>query len=275
MNFNNKTILLTGATDGIGLKTAENLAEMNVNLILHGKNPEKGEQIKNRLINQSGNKNIHYYNADLSSFSEIEQFINNIRKDFSKLDILINNAGIYENRKILLDNGLEKTFMVNYLSAFVISLQLIDLLKMSENTKIINVSSMVHASNIDFDNLNGEKSYSGEAAYSLSKLCNILFTYKAAKEFAKDKISVNALHPGVINTKLLRSGWGPFGSSTTNGAAQILFVAGLKNEITGKYFENDREVQSAAISYDKSVQQKLWNYSINLANKFFSNKILF
>ena len=266
----NKTILLTGATDGIGYQTAIELAKMNPVLILHGKNETKGEKIKNQLIGGSGNKKIYYFNADLSSFTQIDAFIDKIKGKFDHIDILINNAGIYEANKMILENGFEKTFMVNYLSAFHLTLRLLDLLKKSPCAKIINLSSMVHAGSIDFANLNGEKSYSGDSAYSLSKLCNILFTYELAEKLQDEKITVNALHPGVINTKLLRAGWGAMGASATEGAQRILFlVKDIGKTITGKYFEYDKETRSAAISYDKKIRKELWNISLSWTNNVF------
>jgi NAD(P)-dependent dehydrogenase (short-subunit alcohol dehydrogenase family) len=268
--FKNKTILLTGATDGIGYQTAIELAKMNPVLILHGKNETKGENIKNQLISDSGNEKIHYFNADLSSFTQINAFIDKIKEQFSHIDVLINNAGIYEAHKIILDNGFEKTFMVNYLSAFHLALGLLDLLRKSSSAKIINVSSMVHAGTIDFANINGNKSYSGDSAYSLSKLCNILFTYELAANLKNEKITVNALHPGVINTKLLRAGWGAMGASATEGAQRILFlVKDVDETVSGKYFEHDRETKSADISYNNKIRKELWDISLSWTNNIF------
>lgn len=127
---------------------------------------------------------------------------------------------------------------------------------------------MIHASSIDFENLMGEKYYSGESAYSLSKLCNILFTYKLSNDRQYANININALHPGVINTKLLAAGWGPFGASTREGAKRILHLCKLSisEKISEKYFENDRQVQSSSISYDREAQEKLWNLTNKLIN---------
>jgi NAD(P)-dependent dehydrogenase (short-subunit alcohol dehydrogenase family) len=158
--------------------------------------------------------------------------------------------------------------MVNYLAPFFLSLQLLDLLKMSENAHIINVSSMIHASNIDFENLNGEKHYSGEEAYSLSKLCNVLFTYKLSSLLSHENIRVNALHPGVINTKLLQAAWGAFGGTTEEGAKRILHLV-YSNTIqnsSGGYYMNGLKTKSSPISYDKKIQNKLWDISLKLAN---------
>ncbi len=269
-----KTILLTGATDGIGKRTAFKIAKNNVTLLIHGKNMEKGHYIREKIIAETGNKNIFYFNADLSSFKEIDELSSAIHKQFSKIDVLINNAGIYENRKIILENGIEKNFMVNYLAAFTLTLKLLDLLENSGSARIVNVSSMIHANNIDFENLNGEKHYSGEAAYSLTKLCNILFTNELSDKVKKKNISVNSLHPGVINTKLLKKGWGDFGASTDEGSKRILFVACSSNikNISGKYFMNDLPIRSAGISYEEAVKKKLWDISLKYSNMKFDDQ---
>jgi len=264
----NKIIVLTGATDGIGKRTAFMLAQNRANLILHGKNLEKGNRIKNEIIQKTNNKNVNYFNADFTSFHQIKILSEAIHKQYPHIDILINNAGIYENEKVYLENGIEKNFMVNHLAGFSLSLQLLDLLKKATHARIVNVSSMIHADSIDFENLNAEKYYSGDHAYSLTKLCNILFTYELSDILKDEKITVNALHPGVINTKLLRAGWGAMGSSVDEGAKRIFYLAhsAKLKKSSGKYFMNDLPIRSAAISYDKSIRRKLWDISLNYAN---------
>ncbi|MEA3317958.1 MAG: SDR family NAD(P)-dependent oxidoreductase [Bacteroidota bacterium] len=264
----NKIILLTGATDGIGKQAAFMLAQNGANLIIHGKEIEKGNKIKEDIIKKTGNNNISYFNADFTFFSEIEILSKIIHKQFPHIDILINNAGIYENEKIILNNGVEKNFMVNYLAGFSLTLNLLDLLKKSINARIINVSSMIHANSIDFENLNAEKYYSGDNAYSLTKLCNILFTYELSDILKPENITVNALHPGVINTKLLKKGWGAFGNSVDEGAKHILYLAKSEDveNTSGKYFMNDKPTKSAAISYNKLIRKKLWNLSLKYVN---------
>ena len=264
----NKIILLTGATDGIGKQTAFEFAKKNAVLLMHGKNSNKGYKIRDEIIAKTENKNIFYFNADFSSFKEIEELSKNVHEKFSHIDVLINNAGIYESEKIILNNGIEKNFMVNHLAAFSLTFQLLDLLRKSNKARIINVSSMIHASNIDFENLNGEKYYSGDNAYSLTKLCNILFTYELSSELKDKNITVNALHPGVINTKLLRAGWGGFGNSTTEGAKRILYLADSDNveKISGKYFMNDSLTKSSDITYDEIIRKRLWNISLKYLN---------
>ncbi|MEN8137768.1 MAG: SDR family NAD(P)-dependent oxidoreductase [Bacteroidota bacterium] len=258
--LSNKIILLTGATDGIGKRTAYKLAQGGAVLLMHGKNIEKGREIRDEIIKQTQNKNVYYFNSDFSSFREIKKLSDEIHKQFSHIDILVNNAGIYEREKIILPNGLEKNFMVNHLAGFNLTLKLLDLLKKSQEARIINVSSMIHANSIDFENLNAEKFYSGDNAYSLTKLCNILFTYELSDLLMNDNITVNTMHPGVINTKLLKAGWGAIGSSVDEGAKRILYLADSQEVtgVSGEYFMNDKSVKSADISYDKSTREKLW-----------------
>ena len=258
-----KTILLTGATDGIGKQTAFELARKGATLIMHGKNDIKGNKIRSEIITETGNKKIYYFNADFTSFADIKNMVNSIKNQFQSIDVLINNAGIYENNKLILDSGIEKTFMVNHLAPFALTMQLLGLLRSARNARIIVVSSMIHASRIDFDNLNGEKFFSGDYAYSLSKLCNILFTNELSHRIQKDGITVVAVHPGVINTKLLRAGWSGFGASPSDGAKRLVYLAESKQVegITGKYFENDMVVPSASVTTDKTVSGRLWSVS--------------
>jgi len=263
-----KIILLTGATDGIGKQTAFALAEMGAILLMHGKDKVKGQKIRSEIILKTGNSNVSYFNADFTSFDDIKKLSDKIHSDFSHIDILINNAGVYENNKIILDSGIEKSFMVNHLAPFLLTLQLLDLLNKSESARIINVSSMIHASNIDFENLNGEKYYSGVNAYSLSKLCNILFTNELSDILKSESITVNCLHPGVINTKLLRAGWSGFGDFTSEGADRIVYLSesDAVEGVSGKYFMNDKITESAPISHNAEVMKRLWDISLEYSN---------
>lgn len=261
-----KRVLITGATDGIGKQTAFHLAEMGYEMILHGRNEKRGRQTLEEITLRTGNKNLHYFNADLTDFGEIEKMAGKIRSSFDDLDVLLNNAGVYEERPIILPNGFEKAFMVNYLAPFSLTLKLLDLVGMAEEGRIVNVASVAQAGSIDFDNLNGEKYYDGYNAYAVSKLENVLFTYKLACELGETTVTSNCLHPGVISTKLLHAGWGMGGAPVEEGAQNEVYVASspdLKG-VTGKYFINSRESRSAAISYDKKIQERLWQISLEL-----------
>ena len=262
-----KTILVTGSTDGIGRQTALELALMGNEVIVHGKNKDRGREVVDNIKRLSNNDAVHYLNANFTDFNEIQKLADAIKSSFPKLDILINNAGVFENGKNILPNGLEKTFMVNHMAAFALTLQLLDMLKASEEGRIVNVSSMAQASTIDFDNLNGEKYYDDYNAYALSKLENVLFTYKLARQLDLSGITVNCLHPGVISTKLLHKGWGSGGATLEAGAKTSVFAA-TSASLTGKhgfYFVNSEERRSSAISYDKKIQERLWEISLELS----------
>ena len=268
-----KTVLITGATDGIGKATAEYLSAAGHEIIVHSRTSEKGEKIVNEIQQKTGNSAVKYVVADFSKLSDIDKMVAELFRKFKKIDVLINNAGIYRAEKNILPNGMEESFMINYLSHFYLTTKTLPLLKESEQARIINVSSMIHGSNIDFDNLQSENHFSGSSAYSLSKLCNILFTYKLADELKDSQITVNAAHPGVINTKLLIAGWGAIGENAKYAAERFSYLA-LNEElksITGKYFINNRQTRSTAISYNNDIQNKLWEVSNNLIERLREN----
>ncbi len=193
----------------------------------------------------------------------------NVLKRYKKLDVLVNNAGVYMRHRELTEDGFETTFQVNHLAHFLLTHLLLDLLKRSAPSRIINVSSMAHSnSKPDFDNLQAEKKFSAYGAYSLSKLANILFTYELANRLQGTGVTVNCLHPGVIATKLLRAGFGSFGgSSVQNGAQTIVYLARSPEggKVTGKYFVWSKAVESSPVTHDRKLQKELWDISGKLA----------
>lgn len=258
-----KTILITGATDGIGKQTALELAQMGHEVIVHGRNKLRGEEVTENIRNTSLNNKVHYLNADFTNFKHIRDLTETLKSKFSKLDVLLNNAGVFENDRIILENGLERTFMVNHMAVFTLTNGLLPLLKESKSSRIVNVSSMAQAGTMDFDNLNGEKYFDSYNSYALSKLENVLFTYKLHRTLKNEGPKVNCLHPGVISTKLLHAGWGMGGASLEHGAKTSVFLAVSKEaeNISGKYFVNSQERKSSAISYDRKIQNRLWEIS--------------
>ena len=263
-----KTILVTGSTDGIGKQIAFELASGGHQVIMHGKRETHGRKLAEEIIRKTGNKEVHYYNADLSDFNEIHNLVQNIKNDFQKLDVLLNNAGVFMNEKVMLPNGFEMTFMINHLAVFALSLDLLNLVKESPAGRIVVTSSMAQSSSIDFNNLNGEKYWDAYNAYAVSKLENILFTYKLHRRLKSENsvITVNCLHPGVISTKLLHAGWGIGGGSLQQGAATSVYLATSESVdgTSGKYFVNKKPQKSVAFSYDTKAQDKLWQISNNL-----------
>lgn len=259
-----KTILITGSTDGIGEATAIRLAKLGHHILIHGRNSAKGEKVLTKVNEYTQHNKNSFLLADLSSLEQVNELANKILQ-LERLDVLINNAGVYMNSGELSRDGYEYTFAVNHLAPFSLTLQILPLLVKSRPSRIINVASMVHSSDIDFSNLQAEKRFSGYEAYARSKLCNILFTCKLAEKLEDSQVSANCLHPGVINTKLLRKAFGG-GSSPSEGAKTPVYLATSSEVkgITGKYFVDRRSTESKPITYDKEAQNILWKKSEQL-----------
>jgi retinol dehydrogenase 12 len=266
-----KTILITGSTDGIGKQTALELAEMGATVLLHGRNSERADRVLNEIKKATGNDRIEAFIADLSSLKQVRNLAEQVLEKHDRLDVLINNAGVYETSHRISEDGFEMTFAVNHMAPFLLTLLLLDLLKNSAPCRIINVSSQVHASSVDFDNLQAEKHYSAYEAYSLSKLCNVLFTYELAERLKGKGITVNCLHPGVIGTKLLKAGWGMGGSPVTEGSKTSVYLATASelSTVTGKYFKDMKPTKSSQISYDAETGKRLWRISEQLTGTFY------
>ncbi len=269
-----KTILITGSTDGIGKQTAVILAQKGFSVLIHGRNEEKCKQTIREIFSLTGAKNLDYFVCDLLSLKEVYRFSEEVKKRYESLDILINNAGVYLKDYILSPEGIEATFQINHLSMFYLTLNLLPIIQSAgEPARIINVSSTAHATKMDFDNLVKPVKYDGHRAYSLSKLCNILFTFELSERLKDKNITVNCLHPGVINTKLLKAGWGAvggfFGRSPQEGAKTSVYLAVSKDveNITGRYFSDSKIAKPHDIAYDKDARTQLWRLSEELINK--------
>jgi NAD(P)-dependent dehydrogenase (short-subunit alcohol dehydrogenase family) len=259
----NKTVLITGSSDGIGRQTAKDLATMGAHVIVHGRNAEKTEKIIREVMEEVPGAEVSGVSGDLASFNGIHKMSQKLHDRFDRIDVLINNAGVFKKERFFSQDGIELTFAVNHLSYYLLTGLMLDLLRKSEDARIVNVASQAHASQLDFNNLQGEKYYEGYDAYSRSKLCNILFSYFMSDALADVSVTVNVLHPGVISTKLLHEGFGAGGSRLTEGSKTSVYLASdpaLKGN-TGGYYSNQQAVRSARISYDKKVQQQLWQVS--------------
>ncbi|MBU0560144.1 MAG: SDR family oxidoreductase [Bacteroidetes bacterium] len=258
-----KIVLVTGSTAGIGLQTAVDLALLGAEVLIHGRNEERCINAQNFVLRETG-KSCRYFTGDLSSFESIGKMADNILSDYERLDVLINNAGIYMNEKMISKDGFEMTFAVNHLAPFYLTNLLLDLLKKSGSGRIINVSSVAHLrGKIDFHNLNAEKHFDGYGVYSMSKLANVLFTNYLAERLKDDVVTVNSLHPGVITTKLLKAGFNMCGASLQEGAATSVYLASSDEarNVTGKYFDKSRIAVSSSDSVNIDIQKRLWEVS--------------
>ena len=267
--MNEKTFIITGANRGIGYAVATEVAKTNCNIILACRNESEGQKAKERIIQRSNNKNVYVLHLDLALFSSIRRFCVEFRKKFPRLDVLINNAGVFTMDKEFTEDGLELTMGINYFGTFLLTNLLLPDLEKSEDGRIINVvSDAFKKGKIDIDTI--EKSQNtGMKAYSSSKFSLVQFTAHLAKKLEGTNIKVNAVHPGHVNSGIwnFNKWYAPifrlfskaFMSSSEEGAEPILHLVlseeGKKK--TGKYFkkEKDEEIEKM----DAEDLTRLWN----------------
>jgi NAD(P)-dependent dehydrogenase (short-subunit alcohol dehydrogenase family) len=263
-----KTILVTGATAGIGLATAAELARRGARVLVHGRSHAKATAAVETLKRETRSAELAPVSGDLASLAETRALAEHVLAAEPRLDVLINNAGVFMPERTLTADGLETTFQVNHLAYFLLTRLLLDRLRQCAPARVVIVSSNTHrGADLDFNNLQGERRYDGYSAYSRSKLCNVLFAYALARRVPASEVTVNALHPGVIATNLLRAGWGGGGGSLSAGAKTSVYLADSDDvaSTTGQYFDNARPSPSSPRSMDKALQEKLWQLSESLA----------
>ncbi len=265
-----KYVLITGSTDGIGKQSAIDLAKKGYYVLVHGRSDESVRQALEEIGSASGRDDLDGFSSNFESLRQVYEMAQNIKQQYDHLDILINNAGIFQKEREMTGDGYEKTFQVNYLAHYLLTRLLLGLLEKSESARVVNVSSMVHATAIDFDNLQGEQDFMGSKAYGISKLCNVLFSYKLARETEASHITSNCLHPGVISTKLLKQHYGDIGSAVEEGTENVVYVATSEDieGVSGKYFVNQMPQSSATVSYEPHVQDKLWDVSEQMVARY-------
>ncbi len=259
-----RAILITGSTDGIGKQAALELAQMQMDVIVHGRNAKKAEATAQEIRKQSGQTNVEYVAGDFSSLAEVKQMASNLHQKYTKLDVLLNNAGVWETERHLTQDGFEMTFQVNHLAPFLLTLSLLDLLKSATPSRVVNVSSTAQANALDFNNLQGEQNFNGYLQYAASKLCTVLFTFELASRLAASQITSNCLHPGVIATKLLQNGFGPgMGDPVTTGTKNHVYLATAPEVegITGEFFVDKHPFRAGDVCYDSTIRKKLWRLS--------------
>ncbi len=254
-----KTILITGSTDGIGKLVGIKFAEQGHEVYLHGRNPDKLAKVVSEIKEETKNENIIGFVADFSDLYAVKQMSQEINQDLSKLDVLINNAGVYKSSKSQNIDGLDMRFVVNYLAPIVFTNELIPLLKKGGAPRIINLSSAAQSS-IDYEVFTGVKQRSESETYAQSKLALTMWSFYLAK--TKPDINVIAVNPGsLLNTNMVKEAFGKHWSSADKGANILyeLAVSGDYQGVSGKYFDNDRGTFAEAHpdAYDETKINKL------------------
>ncbi len=263
-----RTILVTGSTDGIGRATALELARRGERVILHGRNLAKVQQARDELAREVPGSALEVLAADFSALAQVRAAADEVAARFPRLDVLINNAGISMRDRQLSVDGFELTFAVNHLAVFLLTNRLLGLLQRSAPARVVTVSSMLHINaKLDFENLQGEKFYSGGRAYATSKLANVLFTVELAERVREKGITVNCLHPGAVDTKLLRSAFPSLqGITVVQGAVTSVYLACSPEvaQVSGEYFDECRPAPRSPLASDPTARQHLWQLSEQL-----------
>lgn len=274
-DIEDKIILVTGSTDGIGKQSALEFAMLGAHVIIHGRDQNKLKKTFGEISSKSGSSKLDSVLADLTSFKQIHKMSDQLHKKYDRIDVLVNNAGVQMHEREISADGYEKTFAINHLAYFLLTSLLLDMVMKSDYKRILLTVSYMHTDYINFDNLQGEKEYSMYPIYSQSKLCNFLFGYRLAELLKNTGITVTCCHPGMVNTHLnpkrpadvvRRAIPVEQGSVSTVYAATATEMGG----VTGKYLSQDAsEIKSATISYDVDIQKKLWDLSEKLIGEKF------
>jgi NAD(P)-dependent dehydrogenase (short-subunit alcohol dehydrogenase family) len=271
VSLKGKIVLITGATSGLGKETAKGLAKMGATIIFTTRDEKKGKDTKDELVKSTGNKNIHVLFCDLASFDSIRKCCNEFKSKFERLDVLINNAATWDYTRRESKDGIENIFATNYLAPFLMTHLLLDLLKKSKPSRIINLTSGLHSGSINFDDIEFKKKFSGFKAYRQSKLGVILFTRLLANKLVGTGVTVNTVHPGMNKTNLGRDAgrisraiFKLISKDPKIGAQTSIYLASspeVEGE-TGEYWYKKQKDKSSDESYDMDLAKRLWDVSL-------------
>jgi NAD(P)-dependent dehydrogenase (short-subunit alcohol dehydrogenase family) len=272
-----KHVLVTGGTGGIGKATAVGLAALGARVGITGRDRVRGEAAAADIRAASGNPAVDVFTADLSSQAQVRRLAGVVLDAYPRLDVLVNNVGGFWAHRHVTADGLEHTFALNHLAPFLLTHLLLDRLTVSAPARVVTVSSGAHATGrIDFADPQGSAGYSGQRAYTASKLANVMFTYELARRLDGTGVTATVLHPAVVRTnfgaedqagiRLILPLVRPFLKSPAAGAATTIYLASSAqvDGVTGRYFANRKPKASAKASYDTAMAERLWQVSADL-----------
>lgn len=277
-DMNGKICLVTGATDGIGKETARVLLQLGATVVAVGRSPQKIEQTAQELKQKSGSTRLEFLQADFADQEQIRQLAAQFQAKYEQLDVLINNAATVTISRQETEDGLEMMFAVNHLGYFLLTMLLLDTLKASTPSRIVNVASDGHEGAVlNFADLQSEQDFSAMKGYGRSKLANIYFTYELARRLEGSGVTVNVLHPGFIATNLGANNVPVIGGlikkivnlsakDVSKGAETIIYLATSPEVegVNGKYFVDCQPKSSSPVSYDETAAQQLWSVSAEM-----------
>ncbi len=264
--------LVTGATSGIGKATAQALAAMEATTVLVARDGARGEATVEEIRRTTGSDRVEVLVADLSSQDSIRELAGVFRRDHDRLDVLVNCAGAFFRRRRVTVDGLEMTFALNHLAYFLLTNQLLDLLKRTGSARVLNVTAPA-TTKIDFDDLQGERRYRPFAAFGASKVANLMFTFELARRLTGTGVTVNAVHPGRVRSSIMREAPAPFrmltwlvsGSAVRAGrsVADLATAPELAGS-NGRFYHGRKEIQATAEATNTQLQRRIWEVSEEL-----------
>jgi len=268
------TVLVTGASDGLGRGVAERLAEYGASVHLHGRDRERLERVAQQIRRTSNNDRVHTHIADLASLEQVRSLAEEIERSTERLNVLINNAGIGSGKPDLTTrqesrDGYELRFAVNYLAGFALTLRLLPLLDRSAPARVVNVASIGQAPT-DFDDPMLERGYNGSRAYGQSKLAQITSGFELADRLDSEAVSVNSLHPGTLMpTKIVLEQIGHSVDSLETGIEAVvrLAIAPELEKVSGRFFDRQTEARADDQAYDPEARRRLWELSLKLTGE--------
>ncbi len=259
--------VVTGATEGIGRQTALELLRRGLFVVVHGRSEERAREAANAISKGAGSAAVDVAVADLASLKQTRAMADALAKKYPRIDVLVNNAGVFAKMRTLTEDGFELTVGVNHFAHFVLTHALLGVIGAADQGRVVHVASGVHSGGrVDLDDLQMANGWGGYEAYASSKLMNVLFSNELAKRLRHTRITSNALHPGVIATKLLRSGFGGGGASVETGARTSVKVATdpALASTTGAYFSDEREVSCSPRAKDAKLSRAFYDKSCEL-----------
>jgi NAD(P)-dependent dehydrogenase (short-subunit alcohol dehydrogenase family) len=268
-----KVCMVTGANSGIGKATALGLAKLGATMVMACRDRGRGEAARTEIQAVSRNTAVEVALVDLSSKDSIRAMVADFTARYSRLDVLVNNAAVFKPARTVTPDGLETMFATNHLGPFLLTNLLLDTLRASVQARILTVTAP-STTTLNFDDLQGEKRFRPLIAFGASKMCNLLFTYELARRLEGSGITVNAVHPGVVNTSLMKDAPLPVrwlsrlvGRSPERAAETPVYLASSPEVavVTGTFFKDRRPIDSNAYSHNRQVQFRLWETSIVLA----------
>lgn len=270
--------VVTGASSGIGLETARGMAARGYRVLMVGRNPERSRDAVADIIVSTGNENVEVLLADFASLDEVRGLAEVVRSRTERLDVLVNNAGVWHNQRQVTADGFEATFAVNHLAPFLLTNLLREELARASGAggaRVVNVSSRLHLKpkTLDFDDLQSERKYGGISVYAKSKLANVLFSNELGRRWADARVASNSVHPGDVVTNITRdsrllTALIPIGGmlwlkTPAQGAATSLHVATAPQlaGVSGRYYGDSREKKMSRVAADEAAAKRLWDVS--------------